>query len=296
MCNDPHSHPVPAIIDNSDLQAEHAAHARLSRRSVLSGAVAAAGAAAGAALAGQARAAVGDDLAKYAEPSEPALPPSTMALEKGRAALLVVDPQIDFLSPEGVAWGVVGESVTEHDVVANLARLFAAAKRADMPVIISPHYYYPHDHAWKFEGALEKAMHSIGMFDTPGPLSTDAIPGSGADFMPEYRDYIFDGKTIITSPHKVYGPEQNDATLQLRKLKVDQVILAGMSANLCVESHMREFLEQGFEVAVVKDATAGAKVPEGDGYHAALINFRMMANAVWTSAEAVTRMGALAAG
>ena len=39
-----------------------------------------------------------------------------------------------------------------------------------------------------------------------------------------------------------------------------------MSANLCVESHMRELLEQGFEVAVVKDATAGAKVPEGDGY------------------------------
>jgi len=42
--------------------------------------------------------------------------------------------------------------------------------------------------------------------------------------------------------------------------------LAGMSANLCVESHLRELLEQGFEVAVVKDATAAAKLPEGDGY------------------------------
>ena len=36
---------------------------------------------------------------------------------------------------------------------------------------------------------------------------------------------------------------------------IDQVILAGMSANLCVESHMRELLEMGFEVAVIKDAT-----------------------------------------
>jgi nicotinamidase-related amidase len=68
-----------------------------------------------------------------------------------------------------------------------------------------------------------------------------------------------------------------------------------MSANLCVESHMREFLEQGFEVAVVRDATAGAKVPEGDGYLAALINFRMMANAVWTTEDAVQRISALAA-
>ena len=56
-----------------------------------------------------------------------------------------------------------------------------------------------------------------------------------------------------------------------------------MSANLCTESHMRELLEQGFEVAVVRDATAAAKLPEGDGYQAALINFRYMANALWTT-------------
>ena len=63
-----------------------------------------------------------------------------------------------------------------------------------------------------------------------------------------------------------------------------------MSANLCIESHMRELLEVGFEVAVVRDATAGAKVPEGDGYLAALINFRMIANAVWWTDDAVARI------
>jgi len=162
-----------------------------------------------------------------------------------------------------------------------------------MPVVISPHYYYPHDHQWQFEGALEKTMHAIGMFDRPGPLDMEGFAGSGADFMPQYKDYIFDGRTIIASPHKVYGPQQNDAALQLRKLKVDQIILAGMSANLCVESHMRDFLEDGFEVAVVRDATAGAKVPEGDGYLAALINFRMIANAVWSTQEAVGHIAAL---
>ena len=79
----------------------------------------------------------------------------------------------------------------------------------------------------------------------------------------------------MASPHKVYGPENNDLALQLRKRGINKVILAGMSANLCVEAHLRELLEQGFQVAVVKDATAGARHPElGDGYKAALVNFR----------------------
>ena len=213
-----------------------------------------------------------------------------MVLNIKRVALVITDPQVDFLSPKGVTWGVVGESVKQHNTVENLRRLFEAAKQADITVAISPHYYYPTDKGWKFEGALEKLMHNVGMFNRKSPYTMDGFENSGADFMPEYKKYILDGKTIVTSPHKVYGPEANDLVLQLRKNHVDQVILAGMSANLCVESHLRELLEQGFEVAVVKDATAAAKVPEGDGYLAAIINFRFIANAVWTTDEAVKRI------
>lgn len=231
---------------------------------------------------------------KYADPANPMLPPSNMELDLRRTALVVIDPQVDFLSPKGVAWGAVGDSVKEHNVVENIGRLFAQAKKAGMTVAVSPHYYYPTDKGWKFEGTLEKLMHKIGMFNRAGPYNMAGFEGSGADFMPEYKQYIHDGKTIIVSPHKVYGPEQNDLALQLRKNRIEQVILAGMSANLCVESHMRELLEQGFEVAVVKDATAAAIVPEGDGYLAALINFRFIANAVWTTQEAVARMSAKA--
>lgn len=74
-----------------------------------------------------------------------------------------------------------------------------------------------------------------------------------------------------------------------------KVILAGMSANLCTQAHLHELLEQGFEVAVVRDATAAAKLPEGDGYQAALINFRYIANALWTTDEAVQRIEAATA-
>ncbi len=261
------------------------------RRQVLTGAATAAVAGAAAVGVGKEVLAATDEAkAAYADPAEPALPNIDMEIVPGRTALVAVDPQIDFLDEGGVAWGVVGESVSEQGVVDNLERLFIAAKAANMPVVVSPHYYYPQDHKWKFEGTLERVMHGIGMFDRKDPLNLDGFEGSGADWMPQYKKYIDDGETIVCSPHKVYGPEQNDLVLQLRKVGIDKVILAGMSANLCVESHMRELLETGFEVAVVRDATAGAKVPEGDGYLAALINFRMIANAVWWTDEAVQRI------
>jgi nicotinamidase-related amidase len=89
----------------------------------------------------------------------------------------------------------------------------------------------------------------------------------------------------------VWGPETNDLVLQLRKRKISKIILGGMLANMCVESHLRELLEQGFEVAVAKDATAGPKHHEwGYGYTAALINFASLAHAVLTTEEAVKAM------
>ena len=261
---------------------------KIDRREALRGGLAATAAAAVVTGVGASSAKAEDN--PYAEPAEPALPPSDMVLDLKRAALVVTDPQVDFLSPDGVTWGVVGASVERHNTVDNIDRLFKAAKDREMTVAVSPHYYYPTDHGWRFEGALEKLMHKIGMFDRKGALTTEGFENSGADFMAQYKPYIHDGKTIVTSPHKLYGNESNDLVLQLRKNKVDQVILAGMSANLCTESHMRELLEQGFEVAVVKDATAAAMLPEGDGYLAALTNFRYMANAVWSTDDAVSNI------
>jgi nicotinamidase-related amidase/YHS domain-containing protein len=224
--------------------------------------------------------------------ADAAIPRPGVELSRGSYALLVIDPQVDFLSPEGVTWGVVGESVTENNTVENIERLFKAANGADARVFVSPHYYYPHDHTWKFEGALETLMHDIDMFHRDGPLQTEGIEGSGADWLERYKPYINDGETVVVSPHKVYGSDSNDLALQLRKAGIDQVIVAGMSANLCVESHMRNLIEEGFEVAIVSDATAAAKLPGYDGYEAAFVNYRMIASDVWSTDEAVEKIGA----
>jgi biuret amidohydrolase len=221
------------------------------------------------------------------------IPRPGMTLQKTRVAVVVTDPQNDFLSPKGVAWGVVGQSVQENHTVENIEALFRTAKAAGIPVFVSPHYYYPQDHRWKFGGALEVLMHDIGMFDRRGALEIEGFSLSGADWLDRYKPYIDDGKTVVTSPHKVFGPESNDLVLQLRKAGISQVILGGMSANLCTESHLRELLEQGFEVVVATDATAAAKLPGFDGYEAAFVNFRLIASDVWSTAQAVKRLSAL---
>ncbi|MCH8900395.1 MAG: isochorismatase family protein [Acidobacteria bacterium] len=169
-----------------------------------------------------------------------------------------------------------------HHVATRLRRRHwhrRAGLRPGSAVFISPHYYYPWDHDWKFAGTIEKAMHDVGMYDRPDPLDLTGFEGSGADFLDQYKPYIHDGETVVANPHKVYGPENNDLLLQLRKRGIDSVYLCGMSANLCTEAHLREMLEQGFEVTVIKDATAAAMLPDlGDGYAAALTNFKFLAN------------------
>jgi len=121
--------------------------------------------------------------------------------------------------------------------------------------------------------------------------SRPRFEGSGADWLERFKPYIEDGKTIVVSPHRVFGPETNDLVLQLCKRRIGKVTLGGMLANMCVESHLRELLEQGFEVAVVKDATAAPKHSEwGYGYTAALINYSFLAHAVLTTDDAVDAM------
>ena len=130
------------------------------------------------------------------------LPDPGMDIAPGRTALLITDPQNDFLSPEGVTWGVVGKSVTENNTVANIESLFKAAKAKGMPVFISPHYYYPTDHGWQFEGALEWLMHNIGMFDRKGALTMEGFEGSGADWLEISSHTSMTAKQLCPTPTK----------------------------------------------------------------------------------------------
>jgi nicotinamidase-related amidase len=214
-----------------------------------------------------------------------------MKIQAADTGVVFIDPQNDVLSDKGVSWQAVGASVTENRTVENMERIFKVAKTKGYPVFISPHYFYPTDSSWKMNGPLEADELRTHTFARLGPLTLEQFAGSGADWLDRFKPYINDGKTIVCSPHKVFGPQTNDLVLQLRKRGVGKILLGGMIANMCVESHLRQLLEQGFEVALITDATAGPRHPEwGDGYEAAMINYRFLAHSVLSTAELVDRM------
>jgi nicotinamidase-related amidase len=214
-----------------------------------------------------------------------------MHLDKHDTAVVMIDPQNEVLDERGLAWPLVRESLQENQTIAHMERLFKAAEAHGLEVFISPHYFYPTDKGWQFNGPLETDEVTSGMFARTGILNLEGLDGSGADWLARFKPYIQDGNTIVVAPHRVFGPETNDLVLQLRKRRISKVILGGMLANLCVESHLRALLEQGFEVAVAKDATAAPKHPEwGDGYAAALINYAVLAHAVMTTDEVIDAM------
>jgi nicotinamidase-related amidase len=211
-----------------------------------------------------------------------------MVVERPRTALVVTDLQNDFLSPGGPGWALLQESFAANGTVENIEALLGAARDGGYLVVVSPHYYYPSDRRWTAPGgALEALMGQLGVFARQGPLTLDGFDGSGADWPERFKPLLRDCDTVVASPHKVYGTASNDLVLQLRKRRVEKVVLFGPAGNLCVEAHLRDFLEHGFEVAMVRDATAGTTNEEGDGYRAAMVNFRFLAHAVWTTEEAV---------
>ncbi|RDE25290.1 cysteine hydrolase [Motiliproteus coralliicola] len=207
-----------------------------------------------------------------------------MELDHSSTALLITDPQNDFLREGGAAYELVKDNLKQLGTIDNIGSLFQAAKDVDLAVFVSPHWYFPHDDHWQYRGALQQTINDIGMFKRASVTDAGDLTNSGADFYEPYKKYIYDGKTVISSPHKVYGPDSNDLVLQLRKRGIQTVLIGGMAANLCTDSHMRELVENGFEVIMIKDAVGA---PGEAAYQAALTNYGMIANSVISTADAI---------
>src|ERR1700685_2119735 len=120
-----------------------------------------------------------------------------MNIHRGDTAVVFIDPPNQILSAKGVPSPSVPESLQENNTIENMERIFKAAKAHGFEVFISPHYFYPTDKGWKFNGALETDEATSGMFARKGPLNLDGFEGSGADWLERFKPYIQDGKTIV---------------------------------------------------------------------------------------------------
>jgi nicotinamidase-related amidase len=104
-----------------------------------------------------------------------------MHIDKNDTAVVLIDPQNEVLDERGLAWPLVRESLRENHTIENMKRLFKAAKAHGFKVFIFPHYFYPTDKGWQFNGPLETDEATSGMFARTGILNLDGLERSGAD-------------------------------------------------------------------------------------------------------------------
>jgi len=210
------------------------------------------------------------------------MPRETVEIDLSKTAMFVTDPQNDFLSKKSPAWGLVGPTVIKHKVVEKektlkTKTLKTLAKKLGIPVFYSTHMYTPQDFAnWKSLNGIDKIMFENKMF---------AQGTWGIDYHPELKP---DSNTIVMNPHKgLSNFWSGDAAIQLRQYGIETIIMYGMSANMCVESHARDAIENGFDVILIADATAAA----GDAaYEAAMTNFEFLAHEVVTTNQIIKRL------
>jgi nicotinamidase-related amidase len=185
--------------------------------------------------------------------------------------------EVDSLDPAAVIWDKLGDLVAENNVVEKLSDLQDAAREGDVPVFYSPHYYTDDEfETWDELNPIDQLMFDVRMYD---------VDQEGSKIVSELEP---DDNTYVLSPHKhLSGFWANDIQAQLTKRGIDTIVLAGMYANLCVESHLRDAVENGFEVLIVPDAT-GAPSPEM--LEAAKTNFEIIAHETAEADDVTTRL------
>ena len=111
--------------------------------------------------------------------------------------------------------GAVGENVRENKTVENMERIFKAAKENGFEGFISPHYFFPSDRGWKFNGPLETDEAETHMFARSGRLSLDGFLASGADWLDRNINEAFarleSGKLVTASCWtRISDPDQRN--------------------------------------------------------------------------------------
>lgn len=194
---------------------------------------------------------------------------STAGSDPQRTALLVIDPVNDFLSEGGAAWEMTKSTVKKNNVVAQLQRLIAGARAAGVPVLFGPMAYTEEDYAdsrLQQRSGINRLMFENKMF----------LAGSwGADFHPDLQPADTD---IILQPHKGTDVFETDLPDHLERLGTEQLVIAGMTANLCCESTGRHATEHGYSVTFLSDAIGAESLP---AYEASIhVNYPLIANMV----------------
>ena len=199
-----------------------------------------------------------------------------MTYDKQLTGLLVIDPYNDFISEGGKVWDRLKDVAEANNCVPNMQQVLIAARKADIRVFYALHRRYRSGdyETWKYIAPIQKAAWSRKTFEygTWGGEIRD-------EFKPKPGD-------IVASEHWCSsGFANTDLDLQLKKHGIQKLIVMGLIAHTCVEATVRYGAELGYEVTMIKDATASYSDKE---MHAAVdVNIPNYASVIVTTAEVV---------
>jgi nicotinamidase-related amidase len=202
--------------------------------------------------------------------------------EKETTAILVIDPYNDFLSDGGKLWNRIKAVAEANDCVPHMLQVLDAARKAELRVYYALHHRYrPGDYeSWKYIAPIQKAAWSRKTFEA-GTWGGEIRP----EFTPLPRD-------IVAQEHWCSsGFANTDLDLLLKRHGIHELIVIGLIAHTCVESTVRFAAELGYDVTVVKDATADYTE---EFMRAALVNnLPNYASAIVTTDEIVRAISSL---
>lgn len=207
---------------------------------------------------------------------------ANLSFDRGITALLVIDPYNDFISEGGKIWDRIKAIAEANNCVPNMLQVLIAARQAKLRVFYAMHHRYrPGDYeTWQYIAPIQKAAWSRKSFEYGtwgGEIRSEFAPLPGE---------------IVAQEHWCSsGFANTDLDLLLKKHGIHKLIVIGLIAHTCLESTVRFAAELGYEVTVVKDATADYSDKE---MHAALdINLPSYANAIMTTLEMVQSISSL---
>jgi nicotinamidase-related amidase len=201
---------------------------------------------------------------------------TTVTYEKQITALLVIDPYNDFISEGGKLWSRVQAVAEANNCVSHMTQILEAARDAGLLVFYAMHHRYrPGDYeTWKYVAPIQRAAWQRKTFEYGtwgGEFRAEFVPNPG--------------EIVATEHWCSSGFANTDLDLQLKRHGIHQLIVIGLIAHTCIEATVRYAAELGYDVTVVKDATADYS---DEMMHAALeVNLPNYASAIVTTKEIV---------
>lgn len=173
-----------------------------------------------------------------------------------KAAVVLIEPQNDFLSPGGTMYQYIADQLAERDVIRHLTEFLDGARAKGVKIMYVP--FHPFEEGFpelKAGGPATEGLRGVEMemkadWGTGAWLKGTPGPEIRKEVTPKKGDLIIGGKLTLDAFHSTA------LDYLLRANEIEYVIMAGFHTNWCVESTARSAYDKGYRVIVAADCTA----------------------------------------